>query len=190
MADAAAETFVMHGSRAILAKFGSAVHIEHQITTIEKAVFETPSLAFDLAKALVETICRTILQDRGRIYESSWELNRLFNETIQCLRLVPETHATDPEVRRSILKTLAGLNGLIQGLCELRNTGGMASHGHEHSTSLWTQCKRSLQQERRTLSFTIFFRYIELMCAIRLSEGFDTAILMNSMNLSMILMTR
>jgi hypothetical protein len=125
------DTFLMHGSRAVLASFGSAVHIEHQIHTIERAISENPPLAFDLAKALVETICRTILQDRGKTYDSNWELNKLFNETTQCLRLVPETHSADPDMRRSIQRTLAGLNGLIQGLCELRNKAGIASHGHD-----------------------------------------------------------
>ncbi len=131
MAETVRTEFVMHGSRAVLTVFGSAVHIEHQVRTIEQAVSETPALAFDLAKALVETICRTILQDRGKIFDAAWELNKLFNETTQCLRLVPESHSGDPEVRRSILRTLAGLNSLVQGLCELRNKGGIASHGHD-----------------------------------------------------------
>jgi hypothetical protein len=131
MANDSTNEFLMHGSRAVLAAFGSAVHIEHQVKTIEQAVFKTPALAFDLAKALIETICRTILQDRGKPYDSTWELNRLFTETTQCLRLVPDSHTADPEVRRSIQKTLTGLNGLVQGLCELRNKGGIASHGHD-----------------------------------------------------------
>lgn len=131
MAETSRTDFVMHGSRAVLSAFGSAIHIEHQVRTIEQAVSETPALAFDLAKALIETICRTILQDRGKIYDATWELNRLFSETTQCLRLVPESHSGDPETRRSILRTLAGMNGLVQGLCELRNKGGIASHGHD-----------------------------------------------------------
>jgi len=131
MAETSLAGFVMHGSRAVLTAFGSAIHIEHQVRTIEQAVSETPALAFDLAKALVETICRTILEDRGKPYDASWELNKLFNETTQCLRLVPESHSGDPEARRSILRTLAGLNGVVQGLCELRNKGGIASHGHD-----------------------------------------------------------
>ena len=131
MADDSASTFLMHGSRSVLASFGSAIHIEHQVQTIERAISENPPLAFDLAKALVETICRTILQDRGKTYESNWELNKLFTETAQCLRLLPEAHSSDPEMRRTVQRTLAGLNGLIQGLCELRNKAGITSHGHD-----------------------------------------------------------
>jgi hypothetical protein len=131
MPEPSSNGFVMHGSRAVLAAFGSALHIEHQIISIERAVHETPALAFDLAKALIETICRTILQDRARPYEATWDMNRLFKETVQCLRLVPDAHTSTPEIRQSLQRTLSGMYGLIQGLCELRNQVGIASHGHD-----------------------------------------------------------
>jgi hypothetical protein len=43
------------------------LHIEEQVAAIELAVVEKPGLAFDLAKTLIESVCRTILAER-RIY--------------------------------------------------------------------------------------------------------------------------
>ena len=59
---AAVHAFVMHGARA--RDGGRAAHIEEQVKGIERAVVENPGLAFDLAKTVVESACRTILAER------------------------------------------------------------------------------------------------------------------------------
>ena len=61
--DALAASFVMHGSRAAMA--AGLVHIEEQVIGIELAVNDKPGLAFDLAKTLIESACRTILRERS-----------------------------------------------------------------------------------------------------------------------------
>ncbi len=55
--------FVLHGARAAMA--GGLVHIEAQVKALERAVVENPALAFDLARTIVESTCRTILAERG-----------------------------------------------------------------------------------------------------------------------------
>ena len=57
-----ATDFVMHGARAAMA--GGMLHIEEQVKSIERAVTENPGLAFDLAKTVVESTCRSILAER------------------------------------------------------------------------------------------------------------------------------
>ena len=52
----------MHGARAALSD--GLGHIEEQVKGIERAVAENPGLAFDLARTLVESTCRTILTER------------------------------------------------------------------------------------------------------------------------------
>ena len=66
MAEAASALFVMHGARAAID--GGLAHIETQVAAIEDAVIRNPGLAFDLAKTLVESVCRTILGERAIAY--------------------------------------------------------------------------------------------------------------------------
>ena len=62
MAEVLIAPFVMHGARDAIA--GGLVHVEEQVKAIEQAVVENPGLAFDLARTLVESVCRSVLNDR------------------------------------------------------------------------------------------------------------------------------
>ncbi len=55
--------FVMHGAREAVAC--GLVHIERQVHALELAVAENPGLAFDLAKTLIESVCRAVLGERS-----------------------------------------------------------------------------------------------------------------------------
>jgi hypothetical protein len=121
--------FAMHGAREILALTAGAVHIEQQTRALEDAVARNPGLAFDLAKALIESVCKTILRDRGQAVSDEDDLPKLFGNTLGQLRVLPEAHTGDRETGRSIRKTTGALYAVVQGICELRNKQGFASHG-------------------------------------------------------------
>ncbi len=87
MAEAATTLFVMHGAREVLA-FG-AIHLEQQIVALEGAAASNPGLAFDLAKTLIESACKTVLSERACAYDGGWDLPRLLKETLENLQLVP-----------------------------------------------------------------------------------------------------
>lgn len=106
-------------------------HIEQQVTAIEKAVTENPALVFDLARTLIESVCRTILRERGIEFSSHEDLPRLFRRVTECLPLLPPTVSEEADVRESLTRTLNGLSTAIQGICELRNRCGFASHGSD-----------------------------------------------------------
>ena len=119
----------MHGAREVME--ASTPHIGEQILALEKAVDENPGLAFDLAKTLLESGCRTILVDRGTGYNEAWDLPKLLHEVLAKIRLVPTELEETSEVSKSLRKTAGGLHSVIQGICELRNTHGFASHGRD-----------------------------------------------------------
>jgi hypothetical protein len=127
MPEAISAPFVMHGARDAMA--GGLVHIEQQVKTIELAVVENPGLAFDLAKTLVESVCRAVLGERSITFGADDDLPKLFKTTSQSLPFLPATASNEPEVRKSLAQTLNGLSTAIQGICELRNQCGFASHG-------------------------------------------------------------
>ena len=123
--------FTMSGARNAISH--GFHHIEMQVEAIEGAVHENPGLAFDLAKNLVESTCRTILTDRGVSWNERDDLARLFREVRDTLPVLPPQESEETEVRQSIMQTLGGLNSTIQGLSELRNRLSFASHGSDRA---------------------------------------------------------
>jgi hypothetical protein len=53
----------------------------------------------------------------------------LFKLVTTNLPFLPVTASTEVEARRSLAQTLSGLHTALQGVCELRNACGFASHG-------------------------------------------------------------
>jgi hypothetical protein len=127
MSEALTTPFVMHGARDAIAS--GLTHVEQQVKSIEQAVAENPGLAFDLAKTLVESVCRAVLGERNIGYSEDDDLPKLFKTASQHLPFLPPTASGEAEVRDSLKRTLGGLSTAIQGICELRNQCGFASHG-------------------------------------------------------------
>lgn len=119
--------FVMHGARAAMTSGLS--HIEEQVKSIESAVVENPGLAFDLAKTVVESACRTILAERRISFGSDDDLAKLFKAVTTNLPMLPGPASSEAVARKSLVRTLNGLHTALQGVCELRNEYGFASHG-------------------------------------------------------------
>ena len=131
MNDLSQSSFSMRGARNAISQGLS--HIEAQVQSIEEAVSNQPGLAFDLAKTIVESVCRTILADKGIKFKETDELPRLFSQVNENLRLLPPPESQASAVRRSIKRTLGGLFNTIQGIAELRNQLGFASHGTDRA---------------------------------------------------------
>ena len=127
MAEALTAPFAMHGARDAIA--GGLTHVEQQVKSIEQAVVENPGLAFDLAKTLVESVCRAVLSERAIAHAEDDDLPKLFKAATNHLPFLPPTASGESHTRDSLKKTLGGLSTAIQGICELRNQCGFASHG-------------------------------------------------------------
>ena len=121
--------FVMHGARSAIS--GGMLHIQEQVKAIELAVEENPGLTFDLAKTLVESTCRTILTERSIGFEPGDDLVKLFKAATNNLPFLPTSAIDAPHIRKSLAQTLSGLHTAVQGICELRNACGFASHGSD-----------------------------------------------------------
>lgn len=122
--------FEMHGTRQVLALAGDALHLEQQIRAIELAVRDAPNLSFDLARSLVETVCKTILTDRKATPPEG--LKDLLNDTFACIQLTPPP--AEASVVEGFRKIVEGLDGAISGITALRKIEGLASHGKDAYT--------------------------------------------------------
>lgn len=135
----------MHGARdAIIA---GVPHIEEQVKGIEQSLVENPGLAFDLAKTLVESVCKTVLQERSIPFKRSDDLPALFKSVTTNLPFLPPTASTESQVRKSLEQTLGGLHTAVQGICELRNQCGFASHGSGNPRPLMESVQALLAAE-------------------------------------------
>jgi hypothetical protein len=92
-------------------------------------VVENPGLAFDLANTLVESTRRAVLGERSIAFSEADDLPRLFKSATTYLPFLPPEASAEADIRKSLAQTVNGLHTAIQGICELRNQCGFASHG-------------------------------------------------------------
>lgn len=95
---------------------------------MESAIENAPDLAIGTAKELIETICATILEQRGITVDRSWDLPQLLKQTTKLLQLTPEEIPDTINAAKSIKSILGSLSTVVQGLSELRNQYG-SGHG-------------------------------------------------------------
>ena len=134
MAEPPTYQFQMVGARSAILDGPIAGPIQQQINAIENALASVPDFAFDLSKTLVESVCKTVLADIGYAADPNWDAPRLLKETTNRLNLLPRNHPDGAKARDSVEKTIRGMLQTIQGLCELRNNYGLASHGRDAFT--------------------------------------------------------
>ncbi len=82
-----------------------------------------PEGAVTAARSLLESVCKTILDDLGEAYGSKDDLPSLYRKTAEVLNLAPSDHA-----ERELKRILGGCTTVVEGLGSLRNLGGDA-HG-------------------------------------------------------------
>lgn len=122
-------TFTMQSAQSAME--GGLTHIEEHVRGIERAIIENPGLAFDLSKTLIESVCCSVLTERGITHGVEDNVPKLFKEVTSNLPLLPPAAHAAAETRQSLKKTLSGLHTAVQGGCELRNQCGFASHGSD-----------------------------------------------------------
>ena len=110
-----------------------ASYVVQQITRMEAAVEEDPDLAIGTAKELIETCCKTILDERGVTVEKGEELPALVKKTCKVLALTPDDIPEKAQASDVIKRLLSNMATITQGIAELRNYYG-TGHGKSAKT--------------------------------------------------------
>jgi hypothetical protein len=110
----------------------NAEYISQQVTRMEGAVDTEPDLAIGTAKEFVESICKTILEERQEPYGKNDDVPTLVRKTTKVLQLTPGDVAETARAADTIKRMLMNLATLVQGSAELRNAHGS---GHGKSAS-------------------------------------------------------
>lgn len=110
-----------------------APELQRQIERMRLAVDVDPGLAIGTAKELVETVCKTVLNERGAPADPNWDVPRLVKETRQVLALLPSDIDDSAKGAKSIKRLLNNLGSVVSGLAELRNLYGTGHGKHGHA---------------------------------------------------------
>jgi hypothetical protein len=105
-----------------------APELEAQIQRMRDSIESDPGLAIGTSKELVETACKTILEDFGRTINPDWDLVQLSKEARDTLEILPENVPERAKGVVAIKKLLANLGVVVQSLAEVRNLYG-TGHG-------------------------------------------------------------
>lgn len=83
-----------------------------------------PDGAVTAASALIEEVCKHIIEDSGEKWEPKWNVPKLYAEAAKVLKLAPSQH------QEEVFKTILGnCQSVVQNIGSLRNKGGDAHAG-------------------------------------------------------------
>ena len=65
----------------------NADYVSQQINLMEASIENSPHISIGLAKELIETCCKSILDERAHPYDKNWDLLKLMKETTKLLKI-------------------------------------------------------------------------------------------------------
>jgi hypothetical protein len=111
-------------------EFLNAEYVSQQIALMESSIDKSPHVAIGLAKELIETCCKSILDELAVGYDRTWDLIKLMKETTKHMKLTPNDIPDEIKAATSIKQILGSLSAVAQGIGELRNEYG-SGHGKD-----------------------------------------------------------
>lgn len=130
--------------------------IDRQLKRMEKSVEDDPDLAIGTAKELIESCCKTILNEMKIPFdEKKLDVPQLSKLALENLNLTPQT--IDPKAKGSDItkKILGNLGQIAHSMAELRNLYG-TGHGKDGKSS-------GLQPRHARLAVTCVSAYAHFM---------------------------
>lgn len=108
-------------------------YVRQQTDRLLLALDEDAELAIGTAKEFVETVCKTILEEKGLSVDPGWDLPKLVKGTMKELKLVPDQVTATAKGADAIHRLLMNLASVANGMAEVRNLYG-TGHGKSAKT--------------------------------------------------------
>lgn len=110
----------------------SSEYLKQQIESIVALRVENPTDAIGKSKELIESCCKTILEEMGIPIEKSWDAPTLVKKTMEVLNI--DANGVDPNgpEGKLVKQILGNLKGVAIGVIEFRNAYG-SGHGKSDS---------------------------------------------------------
>jgi hypothetical protein len=116
---------------AMVAERLTGAHIAQQVRRLRAAADADPELAIGTSKEFLESVCRTILTERGAAPSRSDEMPELVRSTIKMLSILPSGLPDEVGSQKTLTVLLSNLGSVGHRLAELRNQFGT---GHGRAT--------------------------------------------------------
>lgn len=108
-------------------KFSSA-YLSAQIDLMLKMQSENPTEAIGKAKELIESCCKTVLDENAVEWDKNWDVGQLTGETVKLLKLMPRDIPDAAPSATEMKAILGNLRAIATNLAALRNPYG-SGHG-------------------------------------------------------------
>lgn len=111
-----------------LKKQFSSAYLSSQIDLMLKMQSENPTDAIGKAKELVESCCKTILDENEIKWEKNWDIGQLTSSALKLLKLMPKDIPETAHSSAEMKAILGNLRAIATNLAALRNPYG-SGHG-------------------------------------------------------------
>ena len=122
--------FELHSCRQLFELYPSSTSLRPAVEVIERTVRDEPGIAFTHCRGLLETVCVTILADRGTVIPPNPKPNWLMTQAVKTLQLTA-LNPDDKDAEHGVASVLRGLNSLVDGIVALRKSQGVGPHGRD-----------------------------------------------------------
>lgn len=122
--------FELYSCRQLFELYPESTSLRPAVEVIERTIQEEPGIAFAHCRGLLETVCITILRDRGTEIQPDPNPRWLMSQVVQSLELTAQV-PDDNDAERGVANVLKGLNLLVDGVVALRNSQGVGPHGRD-----------------------------------------------------------
>lgn len=102
----------------------STDHMTNQINLMIRSLDSNPTEAIGKSKELIESCCKTILNECSVDMNKDWTFQQLVNNTFEVLRLLPENIDRESLLGQIFKQMYGSLKGQINPIVAIRNTYG------------------------------------------------------------------
>lgn len=124
------DQFELCSCRELFETYPGSTSLQYAVEVIERTVHTQPGIAFTHCRGLLETVCTTILTDRGIDVPDNPDARWLMSQALQTLELTA-LDEEDKQAEHGARDVLKGLNLLVSGVADLRNSQGVGPHGRD-----------------------------------------------------------
>lgn len=124
-------TGIESAAKSIKTEFSNE-YLSKQIDAMIRAQTDNPTDAIGKAKELIESCCKTVLENMKIQYSEKWDLPKLADTTLDALNLLPKNVNETDRGADSIKAILGNLRGIVSKMGELRNPFG-SGHGKSNA---------------------------------------------------------
>jgi hypothetical protein len=110
----------------------SSEYISKSIDIMVRTQCTNPTEAIGKAKELIESCCKTILENNGTNIDRRWNIAKLAKNTAEILKITPEDVPGDASEAKAIKTLFGNLTAIAGNVAEIRNSYG-SGHGKSES---------------------------------------------------------